>query len=120
MTFGQRLKRLRVESGLTQEELGKKIKLSKSNISKYESGDVEPNMQTIIEISRLFKCSTDFLLGATDDPGEKAKENELTFDIERLSIESKEELQKYVHLLKMKDQMDKSKEEQSCASEKKA
>lgn len=120
MTFGQRLKELRIKSGLTQEELGKKIKLSKSNISKYESGDVEPNMQTLIEISRLFKCSTDFLLGATDDLDQKVKENELNFDIEKLSVESKEELQKYVHLLKIKDQMDKSKEEQSCASEKKA
>lgn len=120
MTFGQRLRELRIERGLTQEELGKRIKLSKSNISKYESGDVEPNMQTITEISKLFKCSTDFLLGTTQHPEEGLVKDDLTYEIEELSEESRKDLENYIKLLKIKDQVDKSKESPSSVSGKEA
>lgn len=66
MTFGERMKRLRLEHNLTQEELANKLSLSKSNISKYESNDVEPNIQTLHALSELFDVSLDYLLGKTD------------------------------------------------------
>ncbi|MDF2505516.1 helix-turn-helix transcriptional regulator [Clostridium sp.] len=62
MTFGQKLKQLRMESNLTQSELAEKLNLSKANISKYESNDIEPNLQTLTAISKLFNISIDYLL----------------------------------------------------------
>lgn len=64
----QRLKQLRTSKEITQEELGKQIGQSKSNISKYENGLLEPNNQTLVLIAEFFSVSIDFLLGRTDDP----------------------------------------------------
>lgn len=64
----QRLKQLRISEKITQEELGKKVGQSKSNISKYENGLLEPNNQTLIVLAEYFRVSIDYLLGRTDDP----------------------------------------------------
>lgn len=66
MTFGERMKQLRIENNLTQEELAKKLSLSKSNISKYESNDVEPNIDTLNKLATLFNVSLDYLLGKSN------------------------------------------------------
>lgn len=63
MTFGSRLKALRQEYQLTQNQLAKKLDTSKSNISKYESDTIEPNMKTLVLISKYFNVSIDYLLG---------------------------------------------------------
>lgn len=65
MTFGTKLKALRLEHELTQSQLAKKLDTSKSNISKYESDTIEPSMKTLVMISKYFNVSTDYLLGNT-------------------------------------------------------
>lgn len=62
MTFNQRLKELRNENNLTQLQLAKMINLSKSNISKYEAGFIEPNLETVKLIAKIFSVSADDLL----------------------------------------------------------
>ena len=62
MAFPEKLKALRLENGLTQDELGEKLYLSRTSISKYEIGKNEPNIETIIAISDLFNITTDELL----------------------------------------------------------
>lgn len=66
MTFGTKLKSLRVEYELTQSQLAKKLDTSKSNISKYESDSIEPNMKTLVLISEYFNVSIDYLLGTSN------------------------------------------------------
>lgn len=66
MNFGERLKQLRLENGLTQFQLAETLDVSKSNISKYESGSVEPNLEIIVKISKYFSVDTDYLLGLSD------------------------------------------------------
>lgn len=66
MKFGDRLKELRTESGLTQEELANQLNLSKANVSKYESNSIEPNLDMLSLLSSLFEVSTDYLLGKSD------------------------------------------------------
>ena len=46
MTLSSRIKDLRLVAGLTQEQLAEKIGVKKQNISRYESGRVEPNIRT--------------------------------------------------------------------------
>lgn len=62
MNFGERLKKLRIEKQLTQEMLANKLNLSKANISKYESGYLEPGLQTLVKIAEIFETTTDYLL----------------------------------------------------------
>ena len=63
MNFGNILKDLRNKHGLTQLQLAKILDISKSNISKYEAGSVEPNIDTLTHIANYFDVPTDYLLG---------------------------------------------------------
>lgn len=62
LAFPEKLKALRLENGLTQDELGEKLYLSRASISSYEIGKNEPTIETIIAVSDLFKISIDKLL----------------------------------------------------------
>lgn len=62
MAFPEKLKALRLENGLTQDELGEKLYLSRSSISNYEIGKFEPNIETIIAVADLFNVTADELL----------------------------------------------------------
>lgn len=64
MSFGSKLRELRVAAGMTQEQLAKKINLSKANVSKYEADIVEPNLDTLVAISKLFDVTIDYMLEA--------------------------------------------------------
>ncbi|MBZ0312443.1 helix-turn-helix domain-containing protein [Clostridium butyricum] len=66
-TFGDRLKSLRTENNLTQEELANHFFLNKSSISKYEKNLQLPENQLLKQIAKYFDVSTDYLLGISDD-----------------------------------------------------
>lgn len=63
LNFGNRLKQLRTEKGLTQKELASLIGTQHSIISFYENSDRFPTPEVIISISKIFHVSTDYLLG---------------------------------------------------------
>lgn len=63
MNFGKRLKTLRIKKKLTQQQLADLLGLTKSVISAYENGLRYPAYDVLIKIARIFKVSTDFLLG---------------------------------------------------------
>lgn len=73
MNFGEQLKKLRTEHGLTQLDLARILDVSKSNISKYEAGTVEPNLSLLQTISSYFNVSIDSLLKNNDLIGTKEK-----------------------------------------------
>lgn len=74
MDFGTRLKQLRSEHKLTQDELGKKINVSKASISLYEKNQREPSKESLITLANFFNVSTDYLLGNTTLKNGKAPE----------------------------------------------
>lgn len=63
VNFGNRLKTLGIKKKLTQQQLADLLGLTKSVISAYENGLRYPAYDVLIKISRIFKVSTDFLLG---------------------------------------------------------
>lgn len=65
--FSNRLISLRKEHGLTQEELAKIIKKTRSSVSGYETEGKEPDMETICLMADYFDVSSDYLLGRTDE-----------------------------------------------------
>ena len=78
MEFNEKLQELRKKKGLTQEELAKILYVSRTAISKWESGRGYPNIESLKEISKFFEISIDDLLS-----GEKLlfiaeKENKFT------------------------------------------
>jgi len=64
--FADRLKMLRIENGWTGEELAAKVGLGKSGISSYESRQRACSHDLLIEFSKVFDVSVDYLLGASD------------------------------------------------------
>lgn len=66
--FGQRLKQIREEQGLTQKQFAEKIGSTERGIRKYEAGDSEPAFRVILSILDNIDVSADYLLGRTDKP----------------------------------------------------
>lgn len=64
--FGDRLKKLRIEKELTQDNLAQKFSLNKSSISRYEKNLQMPEVQTLIYFADFFHVSVDYLLCRTD------------------------------------------------------
>lgn len=62
MEFNEKLQELRKTKGLTQEELAKELFVSRTAISKWESGRGYPNIDSLKEISRYFSVSIDELI----------------------------------------------------------
>ena len=63
MEFGQKLKELRIHSGLTQKQLAKRMGVSKSVISYYELQERSPSPEILIQLTSIFHVSSDYLLG---------------------------------------------------------
>lgn len=66
MDFGEKLKALRTERGLTQEQLAARLYVSRTAVSKRETGGGSPNLDSLQAVARLFDVSVDDLL-STDD-----------------------------------------------------
>lgn len=66
MTFPSRLRALRRERHLTQEELGEYIRYSDTAIRKWELGQARPNIEVAAELAEFFNVSLDWLVGLTD------------------------------------------------------
>lgn len=65
-TFGERLKQLRSNQGLTQTQLAEKLGISPSTIGMYEQNRREPDNATIISLGSIFSVSTDYLLNGKE------------------------------------------------------
>lgn len=66
-TFGTRLKRLRINKDMTQQDFAEHFDLNKSSISKYEKDKNLPENQLLVEIADYFDVSVDYLLCRTDN-----------------------------------------------------
>lgn len=62
-TFATNLKRARETAGYTQQYVADVLNTSRSNITKYENGTLEPNIETIGMLAELYKVTTDWLFG---------------------------------------------------------
>ena len=66
MDFHEKLQELRKTKGLTQEELAKELYVSRTAISKWESGKGYPNIDSLKEISKFFSVTIDELLSSEE------------------------------------------------------
>jgi transcriptional regulator with XRE-family HTH domain len=66
LLFGDRLKQLREEKQLSQIELAKLLHIANTTLSMYETGNREPDYDTLKLLASELDCSTDYLLGLTN------------------------------------------------------
>lgn len=63
MTLGEKIKKLRTEKGLSQEELGKKMGgIHYTHISRYERNQSAPSVEALKKLAKILEVSTDYLL----------------------------------------------------------
>ncbi len=81
MSFSERLKKLRKEKCLTQEELAKAIFVSRTLISKYENGSVYPTKENAEKLSLFFNVDLSELIDGNDTVQLVLKNSDLTSKI---------------------------------------
>ena len=64
--FGERIRRMRKERGMSQTDLAELVGVSQSNISAYEGGRQEPKMGQLILLAKTFGTSLDYVCCLTD------------------------------------------------------
>ena len=64
----KRIRELRKENGFNQTEVAKKLSMSQTGYSKYETGENNIPTAVLIGLAKLYKVSTDYILELTDFP----------------------------------------------------
>ncbi len=66
MMFGERIKELRLNLGLNQVEFSKLLNVTKQSVSNWENNNILPSIDMLINISKKFSVSADYLLGLSE------------------------------------------------------
>lgn len=67
MTFGEKLKKKRIEKDMSQEDLAKKISFgNRSTISNWEKDRTEPNIENLWKLSKCLDCTVDYLINPNE------------------------------------------------------
>ena len=65
--FGDKLRALRMEKKLTQNELAARLGIVGASVSSYEKNKQYPSVEVLIQLCQTFDVSADYLLGLSDD-----------------------------------------------------
>jgi len=97
--YGKRIKELRIQMGLTQNEVAAALEVTPGYISNVENGRTSMSLRMLIYYSKLTNMSLDSLIGRIEpEYTETALDNELTVEIRKLSIVDKEKLLKMIKI----------------------
>lgn len=66
--FGKKIKQLRIERGLTLEQVEKDLGITNSAVSKWERGEREPKLQNVKMLAAYYGVSFAWLAGESDNP----------------------------------------------------
>ena len=77
--LADRLRETRTNCGLSQRTVAKRLDISPSIISGYETGERTPSAEVLLALAYLYRCSTDYLLG------KDTKKAVRTLDVEKLT-----------------------------------
>ncbi len=93
--FGEKLKTMRKEAGMTQKELADRLGITKSVVSYYELQERTPSPDVLIRLAGIFHVTTDYLLGI---------DQRKTIDVSDLSEEDMHFLLITIETLRKKNQ----------------
>ena len=63
--LSKRIYELRLSFGWTQVQLAQKLSVTKQTVSNWENDNIQPSIDMLIKLSKIFNISTDYLLGLT-------------------------------------------------------
>ena len=66
--LGQRILELRTALGWSQVELAKRLSVAKQTVSNWENENIQPSIEMLVRLAKLFNVSTDYLLGLDTIP----------------------------------------------------
>lgn len=64
--LGQRILEMRMEMGWSQVDLAKRLGVAKQTISNWENENIQPSIEMLVRVAKLFGVTTDYLLGLDD------------------------------------------------------
>lgn len=115
MGFSKRLKLLRKNADVTQDELAQYLQVSRSTIAGYETKNRQPDYDKLYMIAQFFHVSTDYPISGSDirpvevstvdsSMNERMLKYHLRTIYATLSLKSKQDLLEYARLLAMRDE----------------
>lgn len=75
-TIGDKIRELRLSKNLTQQELGNLMHIRKQTVYKWEKGINIPDSETLSKLASVLECTTDYLVGKSDNPSIRLIEND--------------------------------------------
>ncbi|GKH35117.1 XRE family transcriptional regulator [Hungatella hathewayi] len=102
--FANVLRLLRTEKNMSQQELARALRISKSAVNMYERGERQPNFETLELIADFFNVDTDYLLGRTNKTTRIIRPDTLAahFDGDEYTEEELEEIKQFAEFVKNK------------------
>lgn len=64
--LNRRIRELRQSRGFSQVELASKLGVTKQSVSNWENDNIQPSIEMLIQLAKVFSVSTDYLLGLDD------------------------------------------------------
>ncbi|WP_028982763.1 helix-turn-helix domain-containing protein [Sporolactobacillus terrae] len=101
MKFNERLKSSREKTGLKQIDAARKVGIKNNTLSGYESGDRQPDYETLMKLADLYEVSIEYLLRG-QEPIKEENKNLFFFDMEGLSKEEIEDIKSHYEYVKWK------------------
>lgn len=107
MSFGEKLRSLRIENNLSQLELAKILNITNQSLSHYELDKRIPDLNMISKIADYFDISVDYLLGRVDQNEVYVSENLTQYkhedftNIKNLSDENQKKILDYIRMIKI-------------------
>lgn len=111
MSLPHKLKLLRAEHNMTQEELAQRINVARATIAGYETRDRQPSYEKLAAIAEVFNVSVDYLLDSSNETADIsfALQQERLLDqrvlalYQSLTMRSKEDAYEYLCLLELRE-----------------
>lgn len=102
--FANVLRLLRTKKNMSQQELARALRISKSAVNMYERGERQPNFETLELIADFFNVDTDYLLGRTNKTTRIIRPDTLAahFDGDEYTEEELEEIKQFAEFVKNK------------------
>jgi transcriptional regulator with XRE-family HTH domain len=58
---------MRVRNSLTQQQVAERLNITRTAIGKYENENAYPDVEKLIALAKIYKCSVDYLIGLSDN-----------------------------------------------------
>jgi transcriptional regulator with XRE-family HTH domain len=92
LNIGERITQLRKQQNLSQDELAKKIAVSRTIIGNYERNANTPSIEVLVKLSKVFNVSVDYLIGEGELSSFDKNVLRRIEDVERLDDDTKNHL----------------------------